>query len=79
MHNHAITQRQIPAIFPSKRDVFVRSPLHPVGVFLRRVADVVLDALMLSAVILSIPFIILAVGVPIALVLQLLLLIGRHL
>jgi hypothetical protein len=43
MHNHAITQRQIPAIL------------------------------------LSIPFVILAVGIAIALVVRLLLLIGRHL
>ncbi len=79
MHNHAITQRQIPAILPSKREVLVRAPMHPVGVFVRRVADVVLDALMLLAIILSIPFVILAVGIPIALVVRLLLLIGRHL
>jgi hypothetical protein len=79
MHDHAITQRQIPAILPSNREVFVRAPMRPVGVFVRHVADVALDALMLLAIILSIPFIILAVGIPIALVVQLLLLIGRHL
>jgi len=79
MQNHAITQRQIPAILPSKREVFVRAPMHPVGVFVRHVADVVLDALMLLAIILSIPFVILAVGIPITLVVRLLLLIGRHL
>jgi hypothetical protein len=55
MHDHAITQRQIPAILPSNREVFVRAPMRPVGVFVRHVADVALDALMLLAIILSIP------------------------
>jgi hypothetical protein len=79
MHNHTIAQRQLPAIIPSTREVFGQAPIRPVAVVVRRVADLVLDGLMLLAMILSIPFIILAIGIPVALVLQLLLFIGRHL
>jgi hypothetical protein len=79
MHNHSIAQRQIPRIIPSTQEGFVPAPRRRVGVMVRRVTDVVMDALMLLAIILSIPFIILAIGIPIALVVQLLLLIGRHL
>jgi hypothetical protein len=59
--------------------VFGQAPIRPVAVVVRRVADLVLDGLMLLAMILSIPFIILAIGIPVALVLQLVLFIGRHL
>jgi hypothetical protein len=60
-------------------EVFVQLPMGPVAVLVRRARDLVMDVLMLLAVILSIPFVILAVGIPIALGVQLLLWIGRHL
>ena len=79
MHNHSIAQRQLPGIIASTRERFVRAPRRRVGVVVLSVADVVMDVLMMLAIILSIPFVILAVGIPIALVVQLLLLIGRQL
>jgi hypothetical protein len=78
MHN-TTTQHRLPVIIPSTRDVFVRTPMRPVAVLVRRAADLVMDVLMLLAVIVSIPFVILAVGIPIALIVQLLLWTGRQL
>jgi hypothetical protein len=77
MHPDAIPL--LPAVLPANREVFVRAPVRPVVALVRRVADVLMDALLLLAIILSIPLVILAVGMPIALVVEILRLIGRHL
>jgi hypothetical protein len=50
---------------------------HRVPTPLRRVGAVGADVLALGAIVLSIPFVILGIGIPIALVAQLLLSIGR--
>jgi hypothetical protein len=77
MRNHAIAQRQQVPIIPSTGEVLVRARMRPVAVVVRRAADLVMDALILLAMVLSIPFVILAIGIPVALGAQLLLWIGR--
>ena len=77
MSTRAIAHRELTAITPNAGEAFVRAPTSPVATAVRRAADVVMDALMLLAVVLAIPFVILAVGIPVALVAQLLLRIGR--
>jgi hypothetical protein len=71
IHADAIAHRRRPS------KVFLRALMRPVNVAVRRATDPVMDVLMLLAVILSIPFVILAVGMPVALGVQLLLWIGR--
>jgi hypothetical protein len=77
MRNHAIAQRQQVPIMPSTGEGLVRARMRPVAVVVRRAVDLVMDVLILLAMILSIPFVILAVGIPVALGAQLLLWIGR--
>jgi hypothetical protein len=72
MRHHALAQS---AIVPSAGKVSTRAAMRPMAV--RRAADVGMDVLMLLAVILSIPFVILAVGIPVALAVRLLLWLGR--
>jgi hypothetical protein len=73
----ATTERELSAAIPANGEVFARPRMHPMAVLARRATHVVTDALMLLGVVLLIPAVILAVGIPIALVLQLLLWIGR--
>lgn len=77
MSNPALAHREPAAIIPYPEESFVRAPRGPVAAAVRRAADVAKDVLMLLAVVLAIPFVILAVGIPVALVAQLLLRIGR--
>jgi hypothetical protein len=51
--------------------------MHGVTARLRRAVDVAGDVLLAAAVVMSIPFVILAIGIPIALFVQLLLWIAR--
>jgi hypothetical protein len=77
MSNQAIAQRRLPTTLLSASEAFVRPQTGPLAAAVARAAVHVKDGLMLLAVILVIPFVILAVGIPLALVVQLLLWIGR--
>jgi hypothetical protein len=77
MSTRAIAHRELTAATSYAGEVFVRAPGNSLATAVRRAADVVMDALLLLAVVLAIPFVILAVGIPVALVAQLLLQIGR--
>lgn len=77
MSNSALAHREPAAIVPYPGEASVRAPRGPVAAAVRRAADVGMDALMLLGVVLAIPFVILAIGLPVALVAQLLLRIGR--
>ena len=61
---------------PSARTL-TSPPMHGVTARLRRAVDVAGDVLLAAAVVMSIPFVILAIGIPIALFVQLLLWIAR--
>lgn len=77
MSNPALAHREATAIIPYPGEAFVRAPRAPVAAAVRRAGDVAKDVLLLLAVVLAIPFVILAVGLPVALVARLLLLFGR--
>lgn len=77
MSTGAIAHRELTATTSYAGEAFVRAPKSPLATAVRRAADVIMDALLLLAVVLAIPFVILAVGIPVALVAQLLLQIGR--
>lgn len=78
MRHYALAQHRLPEVV-STRNVFARAAIRRMTVWARRAADLGMDALMALAVVLSIPFILLAFGIPVALVVQLLLWIARHL
>lgn len=73
MSAHA-TARQAPVLTAS---TFNPSPFRGVAAQLRRAAGVAGDALMLGTVVFCIPFVILAIGLPLVLLVQLLLWIAR--
>ena len=75
MSNYAIPQPQLDAIIPPAREAVAGAPMHA-AVLARRAAGLVMDVFVLLVVILSIPFVILAFGIPIAIIVKLLLWIG---
>jgi hypothetical protein len=77
MSPHAVAQDRLSATLPSIDEPFDRTSRHSAGLGIRRAGGVGMDVLMLLAVVLSIPFVILAVGIPIALVARLMLWVGR--
>jgi len=74
MTNHAIAD-QLPGIVPPAGELSI--PIRPLALAGRQAAGVFMDGLMLLVLILCIPLVILAVGIPVALLVQLLLWIGR--
>ena len=75
MRSHAIAHPHAPYISAATGDV--QSSMRLAADLAGRTARVGVDLLMLMAVILSLPFVILAIGIPIALAVQLLMWIGR--
>jgi hypothetical protein len=74
MTNHTIAE-QLPGILPPAGELSL--PIRPLALAGRQAAGVVVDGLMLLVLILCIPLVILAVGTPVALLVQLLLWLGR--
>ena len=77
MSNHAIAERRVTTTVAVTGHGFVRAPRRRAARAIRRAGDLVMDGLMLLAMVAAVPIVILAVGVPIALVVQLLLWIIR--
>jgi hypothetical protein len=74
MTNYTIAD-QLPRIVPPAGELSI--PIRRLALAGRQAAGVVMDGLMLLVLILCIPLVILAVGIPIALLVQLLLWLGR--
>lgn len=79
MNNPAIAAGRIPATVAMTGHGFVPAPGRRAAGLIRRAGSFLGDGLMLLAVVFAIPIVILAVGIPVALVVQLLLWIGRQL
>jgi hypothetical protein len=77
MHTDAIYPRQAPRLMLTAGQIHVGAPLRLAGDWPRRARVAVEDVFTLLALVLCVPFVILAIGVPIALFVQLLLRIGR--
>jgi hypothetical protein len=78
MNSHALDRPQ-PAVRVALTGYgFVRPPRRPVTRALRHAADLALDIVILVAMILFFPSIILGIGIPVALVVQIVLWIGRQ-
>lgn len=76
MNGHALDRRQHVPTVAATGFGFVRTRRRPVKSAIRRATDLAMDLVVLIAAILFFPTIILAIGIPVALVLQLLFWIG---
>jgi hypothetical protein len=77
MRTYETVERPPGATIPAAPDILGVVLRYDVAQAIRQIGGVLRDALMLLAVVFSIPFVVVCIGLPIALLVQLLLWIGR--